>query len=611
MKNIRTTFILLIAMLPIFLFGQSRIQWSDDFSDGDFTNNPSWGGMTENFIVNSSGQLQSDVSDASKSYLSTPSEVFSDAVWEFWVKVDYNPSSSNFSIVYIVSDRADVSGDVNGYYVQIGNTADEISLYKQQGSKKTKIIDGADKILDTQPNIVKIKVTRSKEGEFKLYRQRLSPAEGFSDEDYVLEGSVVDNDIQGSKYFAVYFSNSKTTGKLYYFDDIQAEGERMVDDIPPVWNTLSIVNMNTLLLEFSEPVDISSAIFDVDNGIGNPSQVSLSTDKTKVTLKFSNSFERGKIYRVEVLNLTDLAGNFLLNTVKEIGIFEEPAVGDIIINEILFDNSAETAEYIEVYNRSNKVIDMSTVFFGVRTATPFKASNYFPNKSFMLPQTYMAITTDADLVRSYYDAPEEANILEVEKWSALNNSSANLLIGLVGVANDTLFLDEVTYDAKWHHSLIRNTKNVSLERINVDLPSNDARSWHSAATTVNYGTPGYKNSQHTDIISDDFANEKWLSIEPEVFSPDNDGIDDISFIKYKTDDTGYVGNVFIFNAVGSLVKVIAQNALLSSEGYFSWDGLTDSNKNVNPGVYVVYFEMLNNEKGVKKVEKLPIVVSAR
>ena len=119
----------LLVFLPVYL----QAQVSDDFSDGNFTENPLWSGTTENFAVNTGFQLQSKASAASKSFLTTYSEVFDNAVWEFWVKINYNPTSSNYASIYVISDRADLSGDVNGYYIQIGNTSDEVSLYLQQG----------------------------------------------------------------------------------------------------------------------------------------------------------------------------------------------------------------------------------------------------------------------------------------------------------------------------------------------------------------------------------------------------------------------------------------------------------------------------------------------
>lgn len=597
---------------PLMLLSQQTISWSDDFSDGDFTHNPTWSGTADNFIINKDKQLQSNAPGASRSYLSTSSEVFENGVWEFWVRINYNPTSQNYSMVYIISDRVDVSGEVNGYYVQIGNTAKEISLYRQEGSKRTKIIDGEDRILDMNPVIVKIRVTRSNEGDFALYRQRFAANGDAIDDDYVQEGTTV-NDLaisNGSKYFGLLFNNSGATGKNYFFDDIVVSGEKFKDTVPPVWTGFSIQLPNQLLLTFSEAIDISSANFTLNHEMGQPESVSLSGDKTRLILSYSKNFESGKVYVLSVENIKDLAGNLMEEGSKEIALLENPTEGDLVINEILFDVSADNAEFIEVYNRSDKILDMSRVFFGVRGTVPFRPNNFFPEGTLLMPDSYLAITASEDLLRTYYMSDESSKTVEAERWSALNNNSAHLLIGTF-VDNDTIYLDEVEYNAKWHHALVKNPRNVSLEKIHPDLPSNSPESWHSAASEAGYATPGKENSQYREIDAFIGPKERWVWTDPEVFSPDNDGIDDVCFIHYKTDDTGYMANVIVFNSVGQRVKQLASNMLLASEGMLTWDGKTDSGKNVNPGIYVLYFEMIQVDKGVKKLEKLPLVVSAR
>ena len=598
----RKSVVFLSFFIPFLVFSQNTINWKEDFSDGNFTTNPTWSGMSDNFLVNTSFQLQSKAATTSKSYLTTPSEVFENAVWEFWVKINYNPTSSNYASVYIIADRADISNEVYGYYVQIGNTADEISLYVQEGTKKTKIIDGTDGRTNSNPVEVRVKVIRDKDGNFMLYSKLPSET------DYYSEGSVQDVKIAGSKYFGLLYSNSSLTGNAYFFDDIVVSGEKFLDIVPPVWTNLTLLEPDKLILTFSEPVDLSSAVFQVDNGVGTPSGVVISSDLYSVQLTFPVSFEKGIIYTVDVLNVKDLAGNPLGNTQKQVGIVEKIDFGDIVINEILFEPAVDVPEYFEIYNTSAKVLDLSKLSFGTRkTDGSYAPSNFFPFKTLLLPRQYLALTLNPDIIRTTYQTPDTANILSASKWSTLSNTSASFLIA--NQSGDSIY-DEVRYDVKWHHPLIRNTQGVSLEKINPALPSQSPESWHSAASEMHYGTPGYRNSQYREPATETNT-EKWVWTEPEVFTPDNDGTDDICFIRYKIDAAGFTANVTVFNSVGVKVKQIASNTLLATDGFLTWDGKTDRGLNVNPGIYVLYFEMININSGVKKTEKLPLVVSFR
>ena len=82
-------------------------------------------------------------------------------------------------------------------------------------------------------------------------------------------------------------------------------------------------------------------------------------------------------------------------------------------------------------------------------------------------------------------------------------------------------------------------------------------------------------------------------------------------IHYQTESAGYVCNALILTPNGEKVFQIAQNQLLGSAGFLTWDGKTQKGKNVNAGVYVLYFELFNPTTGNRKKEKLPIVVSFR
>ena len=72
------------------MFGWAQV--SDDFSDGDFTNNPTWSGMNDKYLVNNNLQLQLNAEEAGTAYLSLPITEFQEMEWRFWIRENFAPS---------------------------------------------------------------------------------------------------------------------------------------------------------------------------------------------------------------------------------------------------------------------------------------------------------------------------------------------------------------------------------------------------------------------------------------------------------------------------------------------------------------------------------------
>lgn len=586
-----------VILFPFFCYSQ----FNDSFLDGNFINNPFWEGSSNNFFVNNTFQLQSKATTTSTSCLFTTSQAIDNASWECWVKINYSTSSSNYAAIYIVSDRVDITNGCNGYYIQIGNTNDEVSLYLQEGTKKTKIIDGIDKRTDGNSIEIKIKVSRDKEGNFKLYSKLATET------DYIQEGLVQNNSVKSSTYFGLVYANTSTTGSAYYFDDIVVSGDKWEDLIPPTFNSVNIIEPNKLKLVFSEAVDFSKAEFNLNPDLGELISKIITDNKTSIELTFGRDFEKGKIYILKADGLSDLSGNKLIDNERQTGIIEPISFEDILFNEIMFENAENSVEYVEFYNNSTKLINLSGLIFTTRkTDGSLNTGVKIQTESQLPPNSYMAICPDASILKKYYALDIDANIFTDDTWPALNNESATVV--LCNSTKDTIY-DELIYDKNWHHNLIKNPKGVALEKINPSLPSKNPDSWHSAGSDVRFGTPGYQNSQFREL-SQKTSNEKILWADPEAFSPDNDGVNDICYIHYKTSSNGFKANAIIFNAAGVKVNQLVTNQLLSNEGYFLWDGKTDSGKNANVGVYVIYFEMFNPENGQREQQKIPVVVSS-
>ncbi|MBP6635794.1 MAG: lamin tail domain-containing protein, partial [Paludibacter sp.] len=468
----------------------AKAQINENFTDGNFDRNPEWRGNTGNFKINEKLQLQSCATTTSVSSLFTNSESIVNAQWKAHIIINYSTSSSNYAAMYIISENENLTSGCNGYYVQIGGTNDEISLFLQQGTKKTKIIDGLDKRIADDSVNVEVKVTRDGNGNFELWSKKASENE------YILEGKTQNNAVVNSYYFGLLYSNTSTTGKAYIFDNIEVTGEKAEDHINPTIKQLKITDENKIEFEFSERIDTSNLEIGINGQFYKTDSVELNGAKNILRIKPQYKFIKGIKYEITLSGISDYSGNYLINNTAYTGIPEDAEIGDLIWNEIMFNNPENSSEYVEIYNRSAKVIELTGMYISTRKNDgTLNSGNKIDYYLLMYPSEYIAFTSSPDSVLLYHNCPQDANVNKLN-MSSLNNTSATIVLCS---NNKEIIYDELKYNEKWHHTLIKNPKGVALEKINPDMETQNSDSWHSAGSTTNYGTPGYKNSQYKEI----------------------------------------------------------------------------------------------------------------
>ena len=169
-----------------------------------------------------------------------------------------------------------------------------------------------------------------------------------------------------------------------------------------------------------------------------------------------------------------------------------------------------------------------------------------------------------------------------------NNDSGNVIL----ISNYQI-IDQVDYNNDWQFKLLDNNDGVSLERIDPLGLSSSSFNWHSAAEDIGFASPGRINSQFltaTMTGAFEFTND--------VFSPDNDGFEDILQVHYKMEKEGLLGKASIYDDRGRLIRSLFTNTLLSSEGVFSWDGVSDQQVKASIGIYVLLFEAFSTDGSV-------------
>lgn len=377
------------------------------------------------------------------------------------------------------------------------------------------------------------------------------------------------------------------------------------DTKAPEITRIAYLNNSNIVIYFSEPLHINTiynaSSYTIDNGIGNPSLIiPYLPDVKRVGLNLAAPLQTGIIYTLSINGvLTDCVGN-LINTVitGRFAIPQHIVKGDLILNELLFNPKTDGYDFAEFYNASNKVVSLDDVkMANVDTlAKSFSNSDIIDSLGYLLfPGEYYVVSQGIEKVMEQYNTANDKNFINVNSMPSMNISEGSF--GLI-LNNDTI-LDALMYTETMHYPLIRDKKGVSLERISFKRSSSDLSNWHSAAEQVGYATPGYKNSQYmedseaSDVIS--FANE--------IFSPDNDGYNDVLIVNYLFSEPGFVGNAFVYDARGRQMANIMKNELLGTSGVFSWDGITESNEKGNIGVYTLFFEYYDTKGNTNKIRK--------
>ena len=466
----------------LFLARLTSAQFQDNFSDGDFTANPPWSGDNLKFIVNA-GKLKLQAPTVGETaFLSIPSQAIHDASWEFYLQMDFNPSSANLAKIYLVSDQPNLNLSLKGYFVKAGNTSREISLYRQNGAIETKIIDGLDDRLNLSLVKMKIKVTRSNTGVWQLFSD-VGPYGVYSS-----EGSVTDNTYTASAYFGIQCTYTATRSDKFWFDDFTVTGIPVPDTTPPSVQAATTMNAQQVNLLFSESLNPIYAQ-DVANfyltGLGQSTSAVLQTDQRTIQLSFLNSLTNGVTYTLQITHVKDLQGNEMTLTSVSVLFFQAVSSRskDIIITEIFPDPSPQiglpTAEFVEIYNRSQNPFDLA----GWQLSDG-SSKGIFPSQ-IILPGEYRIITSSSSLnLFNFYD-----NTLGLINFPTLNNSGDNLTIK----NEEGLTIDSVSYHLDWYRDVDKQEGGWTLELIDPANPCGEQDNW-IASESSSGGTPGKRNS---------------------------------------------------------------------------------------------------------------------
>jgi len=366
---------------------------------------------------------------------------------------------------------------------------------------------------------------------------------------------------------------------------------------------VTVPSARQVKVHFSEPIvlpaNTTSALFHFDPNVTVVDCTEQPPDHKTLLITLLEPLEPQTIYTITIGDtLCDCVGNAaIVGTSATFGLPEQVTAGDIVINEVLSNPFGETdADFVELYNRSEKIIDLGQMLIGSGNGeNPDNATIAVPDGFLIFPDTYAAICKNRKLTLSQYLCPQPSFLQENEKLPAFANDA-----GTVHLLDSHLeHIDRFAYEKGMHYSMLQSTDGVSLERIHFDGVTQDATNWTSAAEGYGWATPGYRNSQWSDASAGDVA----VSIQPDIFSPDGDGYDDFTEIFCSFLQGGFRVTVDIFDKDGHLIKRLANNRICGTEERFIWDGASDDGRVALNGFYVVNIQLWHPSGKTKMIRK--------
>lgn len=474
----KQTLLAIFLILPLF----SHAQLQESFSDGDFSQHPVWSGDGSGFVINAKDQLQSNgpAETGTIIQLITPSQAVAGSVWEFWANLKLATSSGNYADIFLIADTAAIgNSSASGYFVRIGGTPDEVSLFrKDAGKSPVYIINGEDKTVGGPDNVVRVRVSRSVADMWELEIDRSGTGEH-----YESQGTATDGTYKRSAYFGVLLRYSSANSQKFFFDDFS-----ITDTHPPVPEELQPVSAQELTLRFNEPLQPALAE-DEANYLLNGNLMPLIAELTEagtVRLVFSHSFSGGQ-NKVTIKGLSDLYGNSLASAIEVPFAFALPAAlpgyNELLITEIMADETPAVGlppqEYIELYNPTDHPLSLKGIRYADATSTAT-----FPDVQ-LLPQEYALVVPNAqaESFKVY------GNMVGISNFPDLNNGGETLQLRQ---PNGQLIY-ALNYSEAWYKDNSKREGGWSLEMIDVSNPCAGITNW-TASVDPRGGTPGQPNS---------------------------------------------------------------------------------------------------------------------
>lgn len=568
-------------------------QLFDNFDDGDLTTNPTWFGDVGNFVRDEEGALRLKAPKEGKSFIYTNLSLPDSFEFSILHGIDFSPSASNLSKIYLILDNVDLT-KANGYYLNFGENGslDAIKLYRLDRGAATLLASGVNGNIAKNLNLIEILLTY-RQGKWNLKAKYDGSGSLTTEFDFIQNIPAITT----QRYFGIECIYTSTRTDKFSFDNLSIK-EYRPDTSPPQLSRALVLEPTKVLVQFSEEINTSSFIASAiafEPQVGTISSILPAGGYINgFIISLNNPLENSKFYTLKLFNIKDLIGNNAPSLVSnQLRFVPKVASEDVILSEILFNPYPEAEDFIELYNKRTFAINLNGLIIKNNSK---KESKTVLTDIIIEGNSYLAISKNIAKIKSIYQPPSNSIVI-TNDLPSFNDDKGNVAI----YTNANILLDSFDYDQSIHNRLLADKEGVSLEKVGLNL-SSTSKNWASGSKSTNYATPGYINNNQITAIAPE--GDEIFNLENKSFSPNQDGNQDVLRILYKLPASGYVASIKVFDANGYFIKEIANNELLGVEGFLVWDG-TDKNGQISRiGNYLLIGSVYSLKGDVVKLNKI-------
>jgi len=262
------------------------------------------------------------------------------------------------------------------------------------------------------------------------------------------------------------------------------------------------------------------------------------------------------------------------------------------INEIKFLTEKDEPEWIELVNIGRKRVllkDWSIADFS--DTVSIDSPIYLDSGEF--------VVISKDSLHEFYQLQLKKMVI-LNKFPILNDQDDEII--LIDPAGS--WREKVRYEQKWLEG--EEFRSPSLERINPLLYEDKSENW-GPCIAQSGGTPGIENSIYSDLRSGVTS----VIASPNPFSPNADGIDDVTIISGRIPETSARIKAEVYDTRGRLIYILIDNRFSGSHFNLVWDGRDKMGRIARIGIYIIFIQVLNDRLGVLREMKTTVVLAQK